>query len=855
MILIQFDIAGDNMSAADNLKDILQKQREALAELEAEYRKIAESDLSVENDKLRGELERNRVAIERLEKNADALAKENNGLKNTLHEQMFNDKVKILNTSSEKIEAYFKAGIDQERNRLNDLELRVKERINSFNMALSRNNIAAEDEIHEKLNELNTLLTSKIAEANRNLPPVPGAFTADERAELEALKNEDITDDQIFEVTRKNNIERFLGLNVLNALGVLLLIIGSITLAHFTYFRLTNLLKGVMLFGLGGLMLALGEFLNSKRANVFSLGISAGGVGVLYTALALSFFALGILDMYPALLICVLITTVAFVLSNRYNAQIIAVFALVGGYLPLYSIGSDLIVLYGAMVYFVALNLLALLISFSKKWRISSFLGLFLNTIGTLYICGSYYRVSTTNEVVLNILYVLFAFLVYTAIPIVSTFRTGSRFRKSDIVLLAINTVFSTLIMFYVFYIHDLEDFHGLLAIGYAFIYLLIGKFIESKFSQEERYGKALFYLTGLAFVILTIPLQFGRSWLSLGWLAEGVLLAVYGILTGEKGIRRAGFVVCALCLFAFMGFDTLQFTDYMYVYKYSAITIGSIAIFTTFAYKGMLYEQFVKAYKYFVLGNFWIYLMYLIQVKIRSHVFSINIVTAFQLGYLLSAAAIVATFVLAYSISRISLLSDLGTKMMSITLYLIGIIGLAFINSYSSPVSSIYLRFGTQSMGTTIAGTAILLVLGALSIFALRDLILMILSERKLGIEWYPLIVSGYGVIILTQNLISQYNLSFSSAAISIIYVLTALGWIIFGFSRRYSFIRKFGLGLSIVSVAKLFLVDLASLTQGYQIVSYFSLGITLIAISFVYQFFNKRMENQQLASQETES
>jgi uncharacterized membrane protein len=73
---------------------------------------------------------------------------------------------------------------------------------------------------------------------------------------------------------------------------------------------------------------------------------------------------------------------------------------------------------------------------------------------------------------------------------------------------------------------------------------------------------------------------------------------------------------------------------------------------------------------------------------------------------------------------------------------------------------------------------------------------------------------------------------------------VLTALAWIIFGFMRRYPLIRKFGLGLALLSVAKLFLVDLISLTDGYRIVSYFALGITLVVISFVYQYFNKRLE-----------
>jgi uncharacterized membrane protein len=115
---------------------------------------------------------------------------------------------------------------------------------------------------------------------------------------------------------------------------------------------------------------------------------------------------------------------------------------------------------------------------------------------------------------------------------------------------------------------------------------------------------------------------------------------------------------------------------------------------------------------------------------------------------------------------------------------------------------------------------------------------------DKKLGIEWYPLIISAYFVLILTQNLMTQYRVDFSSVSISIIYVLIALSWIILGFIKRYKLIRRFGLAISLSAVVKLFIIDLAFLTQGYRIFSYFVLGITLIAISFIYQYFNKRLE-----------
>ncbi|MCL2045410.1 MAG: DUF2339 domain-containing protein [Oscillospiraceae bacterium] len=842
------------MSTADNLKSIISRQKEILAELETECQSLEESDLVVENSTLVKEIEKIRKEIESINARAAEVTQENVRLKNALHEQMFNEKAEIIGARKAKLDVYYQSSVDKEMNRLSAIEKQAKDRIDGLKERLSKNNIAADGRISSILIELTSLIDSRITEAQRETASVPAAFSQDELNELDALKNEQLSDDQVNEASKKNNIERFVGLNILNAVGVLLLIVGAITLARFTYFRLTDELKGIMLFSLGGIMLALGELLNKKSPNVFSLGISAGGIAILYAALVMSYFGLDILSKYPALLVCVLITSGAFIFSNRYNAQIIAIFALFGGYMPLIVIGSDPSLRYGAMGYFILLNFLALLISTVKKWRISSFVGLFLNLVSTLVVYSLFYsRTRSTQDTILVILYVMFAFIIYTAIPIISTFRTGSRFRASDVVLLAINTVFSSLILYFVFWGFKLTDFNGLLAISFAAIYLLIGRFIESKFNTDERNAKALFYITGLAFVIMVIPLQFDYSWLSLGWLAEGVLLLIFGILSNEKGIKIAGAVVYALCFLAFALYDCMRYLDFLFVYKYTAITLGSLGVLAAFIYKKTMSGMGVKAYKYFTLANFWLFGIYLILIKLRSFIAFPVTAAGYQIEYLLYAASIVCTIILAYGYSRTKLLSDMGTKIMTMALYFIAILSLIILNSKSSPVYGIvYFSKGTPMLSTTIIGSIILLLLSGLTVFALRDLMLMIVSERKLGIEWYPFILSAYFVTILTHNLISQYNLSFSNAIISVIYVLTALGWILYGFSQRYSFVRLFGLGLSILAVIKLFLLDLYSLTQGYRIISYFALGITLIVISFVYQYFNKRLENTSSSQKE---
>jgi uncharacterized membrane protein len=56
-------------------------------------------------------------------------------------------------------------------------------------------------------------------------------------------------------------------------------------------------------------------------------------------------------------------------------------------------------------------------------------------------------------------------------------------------------------------------------------------------------------------------------------------------------------------------------------------------------------------------------------------------------------------------------------------------------------------------------------------------------------------------------------------------------------GFSRRSAFLRWQGLVLLAFSVAKVFLVDMSALSQGYRILSFLGLGALLLAVSFVYQ------------------
>ena len=56
-------------------------------------------------------------------------------------------------------------------------------------------------------------------------------------------------------------------------------------------------------------------------------------------------------------------------------------------------------------------------------------------------------------------------------------------------------------------------------------------------------------------------------------------------------------------------------------------------------------------------------------------------------------------------------------------------------------------------------------------------------------------------------------------------------------GFRVRWAFLRWLALGLLTLAIAKVFLFDTRSLSQGYRILSFLGLGVLLLLVSFIYQ------------------
>ena len=823
------------MDRFEKIDTLLNQHGLFINELNSEINKIKKDDIYIQNSALNKELT---LATESLKENTNLLAtlkEENTRLKNELYEQLFNEKTKLTNTADGRLNAYFSATLENEKNKLTQFEIHVTNEINKMAKQLQQNKVSEINTVYQSLSELKEKVNSIVIETKQEAEHMQQEIFLQKSEGIEKLRQEPLTDEQIVKRAKQNNIESFLGLRIFNVLGILLIIVGIIAAGQFTYTYIPDTLKGIFSYILGIIMLTCGEVLNRKRPNIFSLGITAGGIAILYSSTALSFFLLNIISMYPALALCILTTIVAFILSRRYSSQTIAVFAVIGGYLPILSVSGDDKLVYYAMGYFVILNTFSLLVSVYKKWYISQFVGFVMN-IGSICYILTLLSVDTDSSKYFAIMYTALGFFVYNAIPIISTYKTGIKLKRLDNILLILNTIISSLMMFFVFLKFDIWDKTGLMAIVFCISYLFIAKIMEEKL-KEETICQVLFYITGLAYAVIAIPLQLGTAYLSLGWLAEGTLLLGYGILSENKVFIKAGSIISGLCLFAFVVIDFWLGTPLL-LFKYFCITLASIVILSILILKKKNTTKISMLYKCASIINLLLFVLYVIYSEVEPMLriaTDSTILSAHFVGIIATTVSLCYTYIL----TRQKFISDGFIHIISMAIYVLSIISILFINTDNS-----YLYRPEYPSELAIIGTTLIIVINVLAILAVRDIIMQLTLGKKLGIEWAPLILSGFFVFVTMQNLIVIFDLSLNNILITAIFAVTALGWILFGFIKRYHYIRLFGLGLSFLTVIKFFIVDLSFLSEGMRIASYFMLGTTLLAISFVYQYFSKKLD-----------
>jgi uncharacterized membrane protein len=118
---------------------------------------------------------------------------------------------------------------------------------------------------------------------------------------------------------------------------------------------------------------------------------------------------------------------------------------------------------------------------------------------------------------------------------------------------------------------------------------------------------------------------------------------------------------------------------------------------------------------------------------------------------------------------------------------------------------------------------------LAAASVLAVNALILLAVSLEIHSFWWY---LCWRGDDRLLNNYMMYAQFTYSA-----FFMLYGAALLAIGFLRRSAFLRWQALVLLAVTIAKVFVVDVSQLSQGFRILSFIGLGVLLLSVSFVYQ------------------
>jgi uncharacterized membrane protein len=353
------------------------------------------------------------------------------------------------------------------------------------------------------------------------------------------------------------DLEKKIGQYWLNRIGIVAMLIG---VSYFLKYAFDNNWVGPGGRIAIGLLVGIGLVLWSERFRqrgyaAFSYSLKAVGIGTLYLSLWGAFQIYHLIPAAAAFLAMAIVTAATIVLALSQDAELLASFALVGGFSTpvLLSTGQN----HEAVLftYVWLLDLAILTTAIFKPWR-RLLWGSFAGTI-ILYL-GWYSEYYSADQRALTVAFAALFAAIFAVIPLAASGARSTRFsgRSITLTLLPLFNAAAFFLALYAMYEQDKTTLTWY-ALALAAVYLGLGSAIKNRLSVEDAdFINLLHVAIAVAFITIAIPLKLDAQWITIGWLVESGVLLWLSVTARADFLRY--FAVFALIL----GIARLLFYD-----------------------------------------------------------------------------------------------------------------------------------------------------------------------------------------------------------------------------------------------------------------------------------------------------
>ncbi|MEP0211729.1 MAG: DUF2339 domain-containing protein [Cellulophaga sp.] len=672
----------------------------------------------------------------------------------------------------------------------------------------------------------------------------------------------------------KSNIEKFIGENLLNKIGILIVVIGVAIGAKYSIENnlispLTRIILGYLT-GLG--LLGLGIKLKEKYTS-YSAVLVSGSIAILYfiTFAAYSFY--DIFSQIPAFAIMVLLTVFTVIAAINYNKQAIAHIGLVGAYaVPfLLSSGSGQVGI--LFTYMSIINIGILTLSFKKDWK-----GLFYSAFIFTWLIYSSWFVSEFEDYYFTeaFIFLFIFFAIFYTTFIVNKVKKNQAFNASSIIILLVNSFFFFGFGFYILsYTKDYDSYLGLFTVANALLHFIAGTIL---YKQKLADSKLLYFILGMVFVFITIavPVQLDGNYVTILWITIAALLFWIGSSKGAPILKQISYPLIILSLLSLFQDWGTYYLDHSYYSDYvgNVTPLLNVNLLGSLLSIASLYFIYTTNKKHNTKNNVLSYIAPIVLMLVTFSSFFVEIIHYFNLALDKSKIIIDKTDIysnpinydinsfsiltlVCYTLLFFSILSIINIKKIknralgianisinSLVLFISLTIGLLIVSdlrdSYLDP--SEYYNSGSMHL----AVRYILYAFIALIVYCTYSYTKQSFMRINFKIA-FSILLNITVLWILSSELINWIDLSGAEQTygleLTILWGLYSFFLVAKGIWKKIKYLRIGGIILFGITIIKLFFLDLASLNTISKTLVLVILGLLILGVSFLYNKYKNKI------------
>src|ERR1700687_2642867 len=377
------------------------------------------------------------------------------------------------------------------------------------------------------------------------------------------------------------DLESRIGSHWLNRIGIAALLIG---VSYFLKFAFDNNWIGpagrVTIGLLAGIaMVVWSERFRAKGYKAFSYSLKAVGLGAMYLPLWAAFQVYSLIPSGVAFVMMLAVTAATAAMALAQDAQILAAFALTGGFSTplLLSTGQTREV--ALFAYVAILDLATLTLVTFKPWRRL----LVMSYAGTLLLYIGWYSSSyTRSQLNLTFAFATLFFAIFAIAPLITLQPEGEMplFAAVPAVVAFVNAGVYFLQAYAMIAEVD-KTYMAWFALALAAVYILLSRQVHPRGASERLHF--LHLAVAIGFITVAIPIRLDAHWITIGWFVEaGVLLWVANRIKSDflNVFALGALVLGVIRLLAIDNFYTTEliFNLRMSTYAVAVAVLGAVA-------------------------------------------------------------------------------------------------------------------------------------------------------------------------------------------------------------------------------------------------------------------------------------